>query len=487
MSASREELLPILGRRNAGTPQGTGLGARHLVAFMLFLCLAVAYALRVILSVAIVAMCRDCGDDKDINDDFPAYDWSSKKDTILSSFFWGYVVTQVPGGIVAQRVGGAPLLVASLGLTSAVSLLTPLAADGGWGWMCAGRVVQGLAQGLVFPSVHTLLAKWSPPDERGRLATYVYAGAQVGTIVAMASSGALAASAIGWPSIFYIFGSVGVAWAVLWFFLGGNSPATHRWCSERERTYIEESLGDTSAIVRPPTPWGKIMTSVPMWSLIIVHCGQNWGFWTLLTEMPSYMNSVLGFELSKNGLLSALPYFVMWILSFVFSWTSDFANKKQWLKLTTSRKLFNTIGHWGPACALLGVGYVEEKASAVALLTVAVGLDAATYVGFQVNHIDLSPNFAGSMMGVTNCAANIMSIIGPLLVGVLVPPEEQSNPEAWRVVFFLASGIYFVGNLLFVIFGSAELQPWNTPRETRGNDEEKPTEKSEQDGNENSS
>ncbi|GLH10050.1 Putative inorganic phosphate cotransporter [Gryllus bimaculatus] len=356
---------------------------------MLFLCLAVAYALRVILSVAIVAMCRDCGDEKDINDDFPAYDWSSKKDTILSSFFWGYVVTQVPGGIVAQRVGGAPLLVASLGLTSAVSLLTPLAADGGWGWMCAGRVVQGLAQGLVFPSV--------------------------GTIVAMASSGALAASAIGWPSIFYIFGSVGVGWAVLWFFLGGNSPATHRWCSERERTYIEESLGDTSAIVRPPTPWGKIMTSVPMWSLIIVHCGQNWGFWTLLTEMPSYMNSVLGFELSK--------------------------------------------------------------ASAVALLTVAVGLDAATYVGFQVNHIDLSPNFAGSMMGVTNCAANIMSIIGPLLVGVL------SNREAWRVVFFLASGIYFVGNLLFVIFGSAELQPWNTPTETRGNDEEKPTEKSEQDGN----
>ena len=40
-----------------------------------------------------------------------------------------------------------------------------------------------------------------------------------------------------------------------------------------------------------------ILTSVPMWALIVVHCAQNWGFWTLLTEIPSYMDGVLGFDL----------------------------------------------------------------------------------------------------------------------------------------------------------------------------------------------
>jgi hypothetical protein len=48
------------------------------------------------------------------------------------------------------------------------------------------------------------------------------------------------------------------------------------------------------------------LTSVPMWALIVVHCAQNWGFWTLLTEIPSYMDGVLGFDLKavKNRSLS---------------------------------------------------------------------------------------------------------------------------------------------------------------------------------------
>lgn len=45
------------------------------------------------------------------------------------------------------------------------------------------------------------------------------------------------------------------------------------------------------------TPWKAIFTSVPMWALIIVHCGQNWGYWTLITELPTYMNDVLEYNL----------------------------------------------------------------------------------------------------------------------------------------------------------------------------------------------
>lgn len=45
------------------------------------------------------------------------------------------------------------------------------------------------------------------------------------------------------------------------------------------------------------TPWKAIWTSLPFISLIIAHCGQNWGFWTLMTEMPSYMKQVLGVDI----------------------------------------------------------------------------------------------------------------------------------------------------------------------------------------------
>jgi cyanate permease len=82
-------------------------------------------------------------------------------------------------------------------------------------------------------------------------------------------------------------------------------------------------------------------------------------------------------------------------------------------------------GHWIPGLALIGLNLssTTDTTVAVALLTLAVGVNSSVYVGFQLNHIDLSPNYAGTMMGITSCIANIMSIIGPLLVGFIVTQE----------------------------------------------------------------
>lgn len=44
----------------------------------------------------------------------------------------------------------------------------------------------------------------------------------------------------------------------------------------------------------------------------------------------------------------------------------------------------------------------------------------------QSNHLDLAPNYAGTLMGITNCVANIISIIAPLVVGFVVQEEVIS-------------------------------------------------------------
>lgn len=290
------------------------------------------------------------------------------------------------------------------------------------------RIVQGLSQGFIFPSTHTLLSKWAPVSERGRLGTYCYAGAQFGTVIMLASSGFLASSSIGWPGIFYVSGAAGIAWTVAWFFFGGNSPVEHGSITAEERDFIESSLGNQDHSKKIITPWKAIFTSAPMIALTIAHCSHNWGFWTLLTEMPTFMKNVLDLDIKSNALLSSLPYLVMWVLSMVFSPISDFLINRQYLSRVTSRKLFNTIGLWIPMGALLGLAFVPkgEIDLAVALLTMAVGINSATYLGFQVNHIDLAPNHAGTMMGITNCAANIMSIIAPLLVGLVLQDAVSS-------------------------------------------------------------
>lgn len=452
--------------KNADDQEGpnapSGFGIRHVQTVLLFFGLTVAYALRVNMSVAVVVML-----DKDAaNPDFEEFDWNEQtKSYILSSFFWGYVITQIPAGQMAQRFGPKVLLLFSLGVCSLLALLTPWFAHIGGSQLVIGlRVVQGLCQGFVFPSTHTMLSKWAPVSERGTLGTYAYAGAQFGTVIMLAVSGVLAASSMGWPSIFYISGAAGVLWAILWFVFGSNSPVESRSISPEERNFIESSLGNQDHSKKIVTPWAAILTSAPMIALTIAHCSHNWGFWTLLTEMPSYMKSVLGLDIKKNALLSSLPYLVMWLLSFMFSPLSDFLINRQYLSREVCRKVFNTIGLWIPMGALLGLAFVPkgETDMAIVLLTVAVGINSATYLGFQVNHIDLAPNHAGTMMGITNCAANICSILAPLIVGVVLKDEE--DPVQWRTVFYIAAAIYFLGNLVFITLGKAEIQPWNEPR-----------------------
>ncbi|KAL6437426.1 hypothetical protein ACFW04_005133 [Cataglyphis niger] len=445
-------------------------GIRHVQAVLLFLGMTMGYSLRVTMSVAIAPM----ADAKTANPDIEDYGWSPvEKNLVLSSFFWGYAITQVPSGYIAGIWSGQKLFSIGMLLCGVFSIVTPIVASQ-WGLpaVLVCRVGMGLMQACMLPCVHTLLSKWAPPSERARLGTFAYAGAQFGTVITMPISGFLAASSIGWPSIFYLFGALTILWSTVFLYYGADSPAEHRSISQKEREYIEESLRttetkdeDKNESKQKRIPWKEIFTSLPMWALIITHCSQNWGYLTLLTEMPNYMTGVIK-NIEKSGLFSALPYLVMWILSFPFSWLSDYALKKG-VSRGTVRKVCNTVAHWGPAVALglMSVAPTDNYIWAVVILTVAVGLNAGSLCGYQINHIDLSPNFAGTMMSITNCIATIAGIIAPLICGLIV--TDESNVYQWNIVFYISAAIFFFGNLIFVIFGKGEVQWWNDPEEVQ--------------------
>ena len=63
-------------------------------------------------------------------------------------------------------------------------------------------------QGVTFPAMHAIWAKWAPPAERSRLATITYAGPHIGTVLSFPLSALLVqyGFAGGWPSVFYVFG-----------------------------------------------------------------------------------------------------------------------------------------------------------------------------------------------------------------------------------------------------------------------------------------
>lgn len=78
----------------------------------------------------------------------------------------------------------------------------------------------------------------------------MFLGGHFGTILALPLVGYLSSSDIGWPSAFYLFGSLGILWIVIWYFFGASSPAKHKSISSGEKKYIEKALSmeDTNQV-----------------------------------------------------------------------------------------------------------------------------------------------------------------------------------------------------------------------------------------------
>lgn len=103
--------------------------------------------------------------------------WNYKQQAlILSSFFYGYVLTQIPFGMLAKRFGALGFLGWGMLLNSVFAFLVPIAAKHGIFALCVVRFIQGLGEGPIVPCTHAMLAKWIPPNERSRMGAAVYAG-----------------------------------------------------------------------------------------------------------------------------------------------------------------------------------------------------------------------------------------------------------------------------------------------------------------------
>ncbi|XP_063211699.1 sodium-dependent phosphate transport protein 3-like [Chroicocephalus ridibundus] len=183
---AKQDEAPLLAQHLSSR---TGLcSARSGLALALHVSLFVAYALRVSLSITIVAMTNSShphgwsgsaphGSYPGFAQDAPVYNWSAEtQGIVLSSFFYGYGLTQALGGYCSGLFGGKPILGSGLLLSSVLTLLVPPAAELGLSFLIGLQVLLGLAEGVIFPAQYTLWAKWAPPLERSRLMNIADAG-----------------------------------------------------------------------------------------------------------------------------------------------------------------------------------------------------------------------------------------------------------------------------------------------------------------------
>lgn len=90
------------------------------------------------------------------NDNLTKFKWSEKdQGLVLGSFFWGYILTQFPGGLIAQKYGGKWIISLGLLCTGALAMVLPWAAHyGGMAGVVAIRVLQGVCEVCAFQKIN---------------------------------------------------------------------------------------------------------------------------------------------------------------------------------------------------------------------------------------------------------------------------------------------------------------------------------------------
>nr|CAH7726652.1 unnamed protein product [Callosobruchus chinensis] len=450
-----------------------------------FLAVVNAYTMRVSLSIAITEMvappnsthivdpdactASDSGSKASVTDKSILYDWDEKtQGLILSSFYWGYVISHLPGGIMSEKFGGKYSLGLGILSTAIFTLITPwviYATDGDWKALVLLRVVVGLGEGTTYPALNALLAKWVPLGERAKLGTLVYAGSQIGTIVSNSISGALINATNDWASVFYLFGSLGILWFIIWVLLCYSDPDSHPFISDKEKMFLKKELENVHK-ESPAIPWRQIWTSTPLWALVAAQFGHDWGFFTMVTDLPKYMSDVLKFNVKENGIWSSIPYVVMWLVSMGSGSLCDWLITRGYMRITFARKFFTTVASLGPAVFIMIASYSGcDRYLTVAMFTIAMGFMGTFYCGMKVNALDLSPNYAGTLMAIVNGLGAITGIFAPYLVGALT---EDHTLKQWRVVFWITFAVFNVSNVIYACFGSGEEQWWNDKEKNKG-------------------
>jgi ACS family sodium-dependent inorganic phosphate cotransporter len=263
--------------------------------------------------------------------------------------------------------------------------------------------------------------------------------------------------------------------SVVWFCYVADAPAKHPRISKSELEYILSSLGDSvSKNHDQPLPVCDILTSIPFMALLILHFGNLFGLFFLITATPRFITEVLGFKLSNAGFISSIPYLMRIIFGFLFGWIGDYQRNSKVLSVTVIRKFYcifceyksaQTISmakrrkfrhllkqlnlfavhkfafralrssllfqltqnfynpkttlpaHIIPGLLLIALCFVGFDIHAcIAIITLSLGFNGAATVTSLQNSQDLAPNFAGSLYAVINFVGTSSGFIAPLLV-----------------------------------------------------------------------
>mmetsp|Transcript_4847 Transcript_4847/g.7378 ORF Transcript_4847/g.7378 Transcript_4847/m.7378 type:complete len:554 (-) Transcript_4847:25-1686(-) len=211
----------------------------------------IEYTLRVNASVAVVQMKESFG-------------WTEDQHGVmLSAFYWGYAVGQLPSAFIVQQCGAKPIFAWSILLASILTIILPVASEWSFSAGLIVRAFTGLAESAAFPATFHMYPSWVPEAEQTSMITCVMSGLYLGEILCFLISGYLVVSKFslvgiemgGWIAVFWVFGVVGLVWTPLWLYCAYDTPEEHPTITSEELELLSKGKRRTlDENTRPATP-----------------------------------------------------------------------------------------------------------------------------------------------------------------------------------------------------------------------------------------
>jgi ACS family sodium-dependent inorganic phosphate cotransporter len=408
------------------------------------------------MSVAIIPMAQDFG-------------WSpSVSGLVQSAFFWGYILSQLPGGYLTSKHGGRKVMPGGVAMWSLATAAVPLLAATVPG-LCVSRAAVGLGEAVAPSAATDMVSRVVPQHERSTAVSFVFGGLHVGSILGLLAAPYLITH-FGWETVFLVFGAAGLVW-VMWFEqlmadIAANDPETAALLTEDRLGHSSSSSGDAghgghaAGPIAGSVPWRAFLRCKAVRVLMYTHFCNNWFHYTMLAWLPTYFTDTLSVDLMHAAQTALLPPLAGIVASSIAGPAAD-ALIARGVPVATTRKLAQCVAFLVPSACLLAAAAQPADSShmTVALITAALGISSFSLAGLYCTHQDLSPKYSSAMLGLTNTSGAIPGILGVAFTGWL-----YDTTGSWSAALFYPT-IFFLltGAATYTFLGSNKAEDFDQP------------------------
>ncbi|XP_050528077.1 sialin-like [Daktulosphaira vitifoliae] len=311
--------------------------------------------------------------------------------------------------------------------------------------------------GCWWPFMNVMLSNWCPPTELSYMYSVINTGLPGGIILGTVIPGMIYKnSSSDFQHSFFAIMVLCLLWSVYWLYGFYSSPWDDPRVNEEELDYLSTNFKPK---LKLPVPWWYIITSLPVWSMLLANYGSTVFYTVLIYYMPIYVKSVLGFLVAENGLISAVPPIGQILVMFTTGYLSTYIQIKKLFSVTNIRKIFTFIGTIIPACILLAAPLVKQNHTFYAMMVLAYAASGAVFSGFRVTQIEMSPNFVAAItsMGDLIGSAGMNSAHFALMMFI----ENDGDQATWNYISLILSVLLFLCCGQFLFLSSSEVQSWN--------------------------